>query len=258
MRLRVHAAVLVIVATPAGVGCAFQCVDTFALGQGLTPKGNVGGTMVLESAPGGLWWITGALDAVRIETFGQPETARDVEVVVTTNTSTAIRVPNELEVGTRWSVSAPGPDVDGLIVVGPEDVPEPLDAEDLSAPFVRADTLETRGSYCTSATNPFPPPPVSIADLVFQTALAGDSWRRVLLDVWLLEPGEDPAPDGVVRAVDSQPLLTVPWYFPPFFDDDDNTLHISPAATPNWGGAVAVRLRDPTTALTSEPARFEP
>lgn len=255
MRLGIHAAMFVVVGAPAGAGC---CADTFTSNQDLTPDGNLGGASVYEASPGGLWWIAGALDAVRIEIYAQPETAREVEVVITTNTSTAIRVPTELEVGTRWSVSAPGPDVDGLMVVGPEDVPEPLGAEDLSAPLVRADTLETRGSYCTSPTNPFPPPPVTVADLVFQTSLAGDRWRHALLDVWLLEEGEELAPDGVVRAVDSQHLGSELEVFPPLFDPGDNTLHISPATLPSAGGAVVVRLRDRATALTGEPARFDP
>lgn len=258
MRLGVHAAVFVLVATHAGVGCAFQCVDTFALGQGLTPESNLGGAMVLEAAPSGLWWITGVLDAVRIETYGQPETARYVEVVVTTNTSTAIRVPTDLEVGTQWSISAPGPDVDGMVVVAPEEAPAALAAEDLAAPFVQAATLETRGSYCTDLAHPFPPPPVAVPDIMFQTSLAGEAWQRVLLDVWLLEPGEEPASDGAVRAVDSLPLLTEHGYLPPFFNDDDSALHISPATMPSWGEAVVVRLRDPTTALTGEPSRFAP
>ncbi|MBI1946908.1 MAG: hypothetical protein HYS27_14525 [Deltaproteobacteria bacterium] len=247
--------VLVLAATLAGAGC---CVDNFLVDQALTPDGNLGAASAGEAPPGGLWWIPGALDAVRIETYGQPETARDVEVVVATNTSTAVRVPSDLEVGTTWSVAAPGPDVDRLVVIAPEDLPEPLGAEDLAAPFVRAGTLQTTHSYCTSVTNPFPPLPVSVVDLVFQTSLTGDRWARVFLDVWLLEDGEVPTPDGVVRAVDSQHLGSELDLFPALFDPEDTTLHISPATLPTAGGAVVVRLRDKATAVTGELGRYEP
>lgn len=127
-----------------------------------------------------------------------------------------------------------------------------------AAPFVRTTSLQITGSCSTSVTNPLLPPPVSVVDLAFQTSLTGDRWARVFLDVWLLEEGEEPAPDGVVRAVDTQHLGSELDLLPALFDPDDTTLHISPATLPSAGGAVVVRLRDKATAHTGELGRYEP
>lgn len=216
---------MVVATGAAAVACSTDCVDAGPLPPPmLTPSASVPSVLVVGAAPGALWWVPLSFADARLLVGDESVTP---DVVVTTSTSVALRVPAEFDVGAEARLVNDSDESLGVVVILNAGEPHAVEPARLAVNATTA-TRPVASSFCPEGPFDRQPPAAALPALQADFTTRSPDLGSVAVDLFAGADTDDT--DNAPRIADTAALRSFDAFDTRIATSEEATsLHISAA-----------------------------